>query len=165
MCTSASGFLASSLIKRSDSFYPAIMWYPLLEILVCLFSSSLYAYGTCYFTYPILWFKFVGNDTKVAHLWNLQGAKERLRLVKIELTEDGRFDNAIMGYDGGELINLSWWATKTELISFLTIPVSFFFLFFFFLGGFFILFDSAYILRGQIFRLILRFMGTTLIIS
>ncbi|PWA58618.1 HECT-like protein [Artemisia annua] len=27
-----------------------------------------------------------GNDTKVAHLWNLQGAKERLGLVKAELT-------------------------------------------------------------------------------
>ncbi|PWA43897.1 bifunctional polymyxin resistance protein, ArnA [Artemisia annua] len=41
-----------------------------------------------------------GNDTKVAHLWNLQGAKERLHLVKSELTEDGSFDNAIMGCDG-----------------------------------------------------------------
>ena len=51
-------------------------------------------------TDPILWFKFVGNDTKVPHLWNLQGAKERLRLVKAELTEDGSFDNAIMGCDG-----------------------------------------------------------------
>lgn len=37
---------------------------------------------------------------KLAHLWNLQGAKERLRIVKAELTEEGSFDNAIMGCAG-----------------------------------------------------------------
>nr|XP_043607937.1 tetraketide alpha-pyrone reductase 1 isoform X2 [Erigeron canadensis] len=41
-----------------------------------------------------------GNDTKLTHLWNLQGAKERLRLVKAELTEEGSFDDAIMGCAG-----------------------------------------------------------------
>jgi len=43
---------------------------------------------------------FSGNDSKLAHLWNLQGARERLRLVKAELTEEGSFDNAIMGCEG-----------------------------------------------------------------
>ncbi|PWA80156.1 bifunctional polymyxin resistance protein, ArnA [Artemisia annua] len=70
--TGASGFLASWLIKR-------------------LLLSGYHVVGTV---------RDPGNDTKVAHLWNLQGAKERLRLVKAELTEDGSFDNAIMGCEG-----------------------------------------------------------------
>ncbi|PWA87288.1 bifunctional polymyxin resistance protein, ArnA [Artemisia annua] len=72
-----SGFLASSLIKR-------------------LLLSGYHVVPTV---------RDPGNVTKVAHLWNLQRAKERLRLVKTELTEDRMFDNAIMGCDRGELIN------------------------------------------------------------
>ncbi|KAI7754102.1 hypothetical protein M8C21_009617, partial [Ambrosia artemisiifolia] len=40
------------------------------------------------------------NEAKLAHLWNLHGAKERLRFVKAELTEEGSFDNATMGCTG-----------------------------------------------------------------
>ncbi|KAM0001760.1 putative NAD-dependent epimerase/dehydratase, tetraketide alpha-pyrone reductase 1 [Helianthus debilis subsp. tardiflorus] len=70
--TGASGFLASWLIKR-------------------LLLSGYHVIGTV---------RDPGNEAKLAHLWNLQGAKERLSLVKAELTEEGSFDNAIMGCAG-----------------------------------------------------------------
>ena len=43
---------------------------------------------------------FIGNYSKVAHLWQLEGAKERLQLVKADLMEEGSFDNAVMGCEG-----------------------------------------------------------------
>lgn len=43
---------------------------------------------------------WTGNEKKAAHLWKLEGAKERLRLVEADLMEDGSFDNAIMGCHG-----------------------------------------------------------------
>ncbi|KAI3729001.1 hypothetical protein L6452_17647 [Arctium lappa] len=70
--TGASGFLASWLIKR-------------------LLLAGYHVIGTV---------RDPGNDSKLAHLWNLQGARERLRLVKAELMEEGSFDNAIMGCEG-----------------------------------------------------------------
>ncbi|GKE26129.1 tetraketide alpha-pyrone reductase 1, partial [Tanacetum coccineum] len=70
--TGASGFLASWLIKR-------------------LLLSGYHVVGTV---------RDPGNDTKLAHLWNLEGAKERLRLVKAELTQEGSFDDAIKGCEG-----------------------------------------------------------------
>ena len=36
----------------------------------------------------------------MAHLWELDGAGERLRLLKADLMEDGSFDDAIMGCEG-----------------------------------------------------------------
>lgn len=88
MCTSASGFLASSLIKRlllSGYHVVPTVRDPGMSVLI---------FNLC-----------IRN--MLLHLWNLQGAKERLHLVKTGLTEDGRFDNAIMACDGGELINSS----------------------------------------------------------
>ena len=41
-----------------------------------------------------------GNKKKLAHLWNLEGAKERLQLVRADLMEEGSFDDAIMGCHG-----------------------------------------------------------------
>ncbi|KAM5562862.1 hypothetical protein ABKV19_017844 [Rosa sericea] len=41
-----------------------------------------------------------GNQKKLAHLWRLEGAKERLRLVKADLVEEGSFDDAIFGCHG-----------------------------------------------------------------
>ncbi|KAF6161875.1 hypothetical protein GIB67_002585 [Kingdonia uniflora] len=41
-----------------------------------------------------------GNHTKLKHLWQLEGAKERLELVKAKLMEKGSFDDAVMGCDG-----------------------------------------------------------------
>lgn len=70
--TGASGFLASWLIKR-------------------LLLSGYHVVGTV---------RDPGNDKKLAHLWNLEGAKERLRLVKAELTQEGSFDDAIKGCEG-----------------------------------------------------------------
>lgn len=43
---------------------------------------------------------FAGNEKKLAHLWNLEGARERLQLVKANLMEEGSFDGAIMGCQG-----------------------------------------------------------------
>lgn len=34
------------------------------------------------------------------HLWRVEGAKERLRLVKADLMEEGNFDDAIFGCHG-----------------------------------------------------------------
>ncbi|KAI4350210.1 hypothetical protein L6164_004684 [Bauhinia variegata] len=70
--TGASGFLASWLTKR-------------------LLLSGYHVTGTV---------RNPGNDEKLAHLWRLEGAKERLRLVKAELMEEGSFDDAIMGCIG-----------------------------------------------------------------
>lgn len=40
------------------------------------------------------------NKKKLAHLWRLDGAKERLKLVRADLLEEGSFDDAIMGCQG-----------------------------------------------------------------
>ncbi|KAJ6988264.1 tetraketide alpha-pyrone reductase 1 [Populus alba] len=66
--TGASGYLASWLVKR-------------------LLLSGYHVTGTV---------RDPENEKKVAHLWRLEGAKERLRLVKADLMEEGSFDDAIM---------------------------------------------------------------------
>ncbi|GLT29218.1 hypothetical protein SLA2020_040980 [Shorea laevis] len=70
--TGAAGYLASWLIKR-------------------LLLSGYLVVGTV---------RDLGNEKKLAHLWRLEGAKERLKLVKAELMEEGSFDQAIMGCHG-----------------------------------------------------------------
>ncbi|EXB40461.1 Bifunctional dihydroflavonol 4-reductase/flavanone 4-reductase [Morus notabilis] len=70
--TGASGFLASWLVKR-------------------LLLSGYHVIGTV---------RDPGNEKKLAHLWSLEGARERLQLVKANLMEEGSFDGAIMGCQG-----------------------------------------------------------------
>ncbi|XP_057496266.1 tetraketide alpha-pyrone reductase 1 [Actinidia eriantha] len=70
--TGASGFLASWLIK---------------QLLLC----GYHVIGTV---------RDPGNHKKLAHLWRLQGAKERLHLVRADLMEEGSFEDAIMGCEG-----------------------------------------------------------------
>uniref|UniRef100_A0A7N0T1Z0 NAD-dependent epimerase/dehydratase domain-containing protein n=1 Tax=Kalanchoe fedtschenkoi TaxID=63787 RepID=A0A7N0T1Z0_KALFE len=70
--TGASGFLASWLVKR-------------------LLQSNYYVVGTV---------RDPSNENKLAHLWKLDGAKERLKLVRAELTEEGSFNEAVAGCDG-----------------------------------------------------------------
>ncbi|KAL4616576.1 hypothetical protein ACB092_07G209000, partial [Castanea dentata] len=70
--TGASGFLASWLVKR-------------------LLLSGYHVTGTV---------RDPGNEKKLAHLLSLEGARERLRLVKADLMEEGSFDDAIMGCHG-----------------------------------------------------------------
>ncbi|KAK3412887.1 hypothetical protein EUGRSUZ_I01552 [Eucalyptus grandis] len=70
--TGAAGYLASWLTKR-------------------LLLSGYHVVGTV---------RDPGNKKKVAHLWKLEGAKERLRLVKADLMKEGSFDDAIMGCEG-----------------------------------------------------------------
>ncbi|KAM1137297.1 hypothetical protein EV2_036317 [Malus domestica] len=70
--TGAFGFMASWLIKR-------------------LLLSDYHVTGTV---------RDPGNEKKLAHLWRLEGAKERLRLVTADLMEEGSFDDAIFGCHG-----------------------------------------------------------------
>ncbi|XP_031098120.1 tetraketide alpha-pyrone reductase 1 [Ipomoea triloba] len=70
--TGAAGYLASCLIKR---------------LLLCGYTVI----GTV---------RDPGDERKVGHLWKLEGAEERLKLVKADLTEEGSFDDAIMGCEG-----------------------------------------------------------------
>lgn len=70
--TGASGYLASWLVKR-------------------LLLSGYHVIGTV---------RDPGNEKKLGHLWRLEGAKERLQLMKADLMEEGSFDDAIMGCDG-----------------------------------------------------------------
>jgi hypothetical protein len=44
--------------------------------------------------------KFSGNVRKVGFLQEFNGAKERLKIFKAELLEEGSFDEAIQGVDG-----------------------------------------------------------------
>ncbi|KAL5706994.1 Tetraketide alpha-pyrone reductase 1 [Ranunculus cassubicifolius] len=70
--TGASGYVASWLVKR-------------------LLLSGYHVKGTV---------RDPGNHKKLAHLWKLEGAKERLEVVKADLMEEGSFDDAIMGCEG-----------------------------------------------------------------
>ncbi|KAI4342190.1 hypothetical protein MLD38_026841 [Melastoma candidum] len=70
--TGAAGYLASWLIKR-------------------LLLSGYNVVGTV---------RDPANEKKVAHLWRLEGARERLRLVKADLMDEGSFDDAVMGCSG-----------------------------------------------------------------
>ncbi|KAF3449992.1 hypothetical protein FNV43_RR06071 [Rhamnella rubrinervis] len=70
--TGASGFLASWLVKR-------------------LLLSGYYVVGTV---------RDPENEKKLGHLWRLEGARERLKLVKADLKEEGSFDKAIFGCHG-----------------------------------------------------------------
>lgn len=70
--TGAAGFVASWLIKR-------------------LLLSGYHVVGTV---------RDPSDDSKVGHLRRLDGAAERLRLVKADLLEEGSFDEAIWGCRG-----------------------------------------------------------------
>ncbi|XP_068649148.1 tetraketide alpha-pyrone reductase 1 [Aristolochia californica] len=70
--TGASGYLASWLVKR---------------LLLCGYHVR----GTV---------RDPGNHKKLAHLWTLEGAEERLELVKADLMDEGSFDDAVMGCEG-----------------------------------------------------------------
>ncbi|WMV10558.1 hypothetical protein MTR67_003943 [Solanum verrucosum] len=43
---------------------------------------------------------FADNAEKVGFLWELEGAKERLKILKADLLVEGSFDDAIQGVDG-----------------------------------------------------------------
>ncbi|KAH6786199.1 dihydroflavonol 4-reductase-like1 [Perilla frutescens var. hirtella] len=70
--TGAGGFVASWLIKR-------------------LLLSGYQVIGTV---------RDPGDSKKVGHLWMLEGATERLELVRADLLEEGSFDEAVFGCDG-----------------------------------------------------------------
>ncbi|KAK8636638.1 hypothetical protein V6N13_124380 [Hibiscus sabdariffa] len=70
--TGASGYLASWLVKR-------------------LLLSGYHVVGTV---------RDPANERKLAHLWSLEGARERLQLVRANLLEEGSFDDAIIGCQG-----------------------------------------------------------------
>ncbi|XP_072979703.1 tetraketide alpha-pyrone reductase 1 [Typha angustifolia] len=70
--TGAGGYVASWLIKR-------------------LLEAGYHVTGTV---------RDPGDQKKLAHLWQLDGARERLSLVKADLMEEGSFDDAVMGCEG-----------------------------------------------------------------
>ncbi|GAY46195.1 hypothetical protein CUMW_095120 [Citrus unshiu] len=70
--TGASGYLASWLVKR-------------------LLLAGYHVTGTV---------RDPGNERKLAHLWRLEGAKERLQIVRANLMDEGSFDDAINGCQG-----------------------------------------------------------------
>ncbi|XP_051130799.1 tetraketide alpha-pyrone reductase 1 [Andrographis paniculata] len=70
--TGAAGFLASWLVKR---------------LLLC----GYHVIGTV---------RDPGDERKVGHLWRLEGARERLQLMRADLMKEGSFDAAIMGCQG-----------------------------------------------------------------
>ncbi|CAA7409474.1 unnamed protein product [Spirodela intermedia] len=70
--TGAAGFLASWLVKR-------------------LLLSGYHVRGTV---------RDPEDRDKVAHLWELEGAGERLQLVRANLMEEGSFDDAVWGCEG-----------------------------------------------------------------
>ncbi|KAF8390132.1 hypothetical protein HHK36_024654 [Tetracentron sinense] len=43
---------------------------------------------------------YLGNAEKVGFLWEMSGAKERLKVMKADLMVDGSFDEAVEGVDG-----------------------------------------------------------------
>ncbi|KAL0798508.1 hypothetical protein Bca101_053683 [Brassica carinata] len=94
--TGASGFLASWLVKR--------LLLEGYEVTGTVrdpgFSLSILSLQASQSKTQISVLVLTGNAKKLAHLWKLEGAKERLRLVKADLMEDGSFDNAIMGCQG-----------------------------------------------------------------
>lgn len=52
----------------------------------------------CVCKYMCMW--HAGNERKLAHLWRLEGAKERLQIVRANLMDEGSFDDAINGCQG-----------------------------------------------------------------
>ena len=101
--TGASGFLASWLVKRlllsgynvigtvrDPGLFPYFFYCLMLYSLAFIFNLSSYKSSV----------HEAGNEKKLAHLWRLEGAKERLKLVRAELLEEGSFDDAIMGCHG-----------------------------------------------------------------
>ena len=47
-----------------------------------------------------MFFFITENVEKVGFLWELKGAKERLKIFEADLMVQGRFDRAIQGVDG-----------------------------------------------------------------
>jgi len=103
--TGASGFIASWLIKqllesgyhvvgtvRDPGIYPHIIPFAII-LLVTLYID---ACTMNFFSSS----DFSGNRQKVAHLWKLPGAKERLQIVRADLLEEGSFDEAVMDCEG-----------------------------------------------------------------
>ncbi|KAG8368006.1 hypothetical protein BUALT_Bualt15G0000400 [Buddleja alternifolia] len=95
--TGASGFLASWLIKR-------------------LLLSGYHVTGTV--RDPG---RDAGDEKKVGHLWRLEGARERLELVKGDLMVEGSFNEAIMGCDGvfhtaSPVLGLPTYDPKAEIL-------------------------------------------------
>ncbi|KAK6931498.1 NAD-dependent epimerase/dehydratase [Dillenia turbinata] len=46
-----------------------------------------------------------GDTNKVGFLWEMSGAKERLKIMKADLMVEGSFDEAIQGADGANLVD------------------------------------------------------------
>lgn len=72
------------------------LFYLIIYKYVLPISTSL-----CNFNYLLfLQFECKGDVGKVGFLWEFNGAKERLKVLKADLLVDGSFDEAVQGVDG-----------------------------------------------------------------
>lgn len=106
--TGASGFVASWLIKRLlESGYsvkgtvrnPGFLIFLLLILVICDYQVFLLLYKhrpkASKLTFILHYVNYyTGDHKKVAHLWELEGAKERLQLVTTDLMKTGSFERA-----------------------------------------------------------------------
>jgi uncharacterized protein YbjT (DUF2867 family) len=54
------------------------------------------------------------DEPKVGFLWELEGADERLQLLRADLLVEGSFDSAVSGVDASSTRRRRWWsATRT----------------------------------------------------
>ncbi|XP_020255226.1 tetraketide alpha-pyrone reductase 1-like [Asparagus officinalis] len=86
--TGAAGFVGSWIVKR------------LLELGYHVAGIKPKTVGAIYWNLPTIRSPIMGDYKKIGHLWELEGAKERLHLSKADLNEEGSFDDAIMGCEG-----------------------------------------------------------------
>jgi nucleoside-diphosphate-sugar epimerase len=72
--------------------------YFFLSSMLCLAINSIYIYIVI--NTKLFFFFFTGDVGKVGLLREFDGAKERLKIFKADLLEEGSFDEAIQGVDG-----------------------------------------------------------------
>ena len=106
----ASPALPVTLLPGSSSFFSIVVTLlrPLFATQVCvIFSSLICSFRGSWFFVTVMHYYFqnlrldhmwcADDPKKVNHLLNLDGAKERLHLVKANLLEEGSFDSVVQG--------------------------------------------------------------------
>lgn len=91
--TGASGFFASWLVRRL-----LLAGYQVKGTVRDPGSFNNNLCRLCFLSDLCLWPS--DDEKKVVHLWKLEGAIERLRLVKADLLDEGSFDDAVLGCQG-----------------------------------------------------------------
>ena len=100
--TGANGYIASWLVKflLLRGYIVKATVRNLSKFAYNLVSLLLSSYLYLKFKLCVCVFVHVDDPEKVEHLLKLEGAKERLHLIKANLMEQGSFDSAIEGCEG-----------------------------------------------------------------